>query len=73
MTHTGCLPATIDDEIGTIGPARRIAAKARRYFILAFDGGLATAFSRGFVWSGFLSQRHPPVQREQAPRKSVHA
>jgi hypothetical protein len=29
------------------------------YFILALDGGPATAFALGFVWPDFRSQRHP--------------
>jgi hypothetical protein len=46
---TGCLLATSDNEIGKIGPARRVAEKIGSYFILALDGGPATAFGLGFV------------------------
>jgi hypothetical protein len=49
-THTGCLLATIDEEMGKIGP----------YFILALGSGPATAFGLAFVWPDFRSQRHPP-------------
>jgi hypothetical protein len=38
----------------------RVAEKIRPYFILALDGGPATAFGLGFVWPDFRSQRHPP-------------
>ena len=41
-------------------PGARVAAKIRPYFILALDGGPATAFGLGFVWSDFRSQRRPP-------------
>jgi hypothetical protein len=47
VTHTGCLLATSGNEIGKIGPARRVAAKILPYFILALDGGPATAFALG--------------------------
>jgi len=56
--HTGCLRATIDDEMRKIGPARRVAAKIRPYFVLALDGGPTTAFGLGLVWPDFRSQRH---------------
>ncbi len=55
MTHTGCLLATIDAEIGKIGPARRVTSKIGPYFILALDGGPATAFGLGFVYPDFRS------------------
>ena len=41
-------------------PSLRVAAKIGPYFILALDGGPATAFGLGFVWPDFRSQRHPP-------------
>ena len=34
---------------GKLAPARRVAAQIRPYFILALDGGPATAFGPGFV------------------------
>jgi hypothetical protein len=40
-----------------IGPSLRVAGKIRPYFILAIDGGPATAFGLGFVWPDFSSQR----------------
>ena len=60
MTHTGCLLATIDDEMGKIGPGPKGCGENRPHFILALDGGPATAFRLGFVWPNFRSQRHPP-------------
>jgi hypothetical protein len=39
----------MDEELGKIGPSLRAAAKIRPYFILALDGGPATAFGLGFV------------------------
>ena len=50
MTHTGCLLATSDNEIGKIGPGPEgVAVKIRPYFILALGGGPATAVGLGFV------------------------
>jgi hypothetical protein len=43
----------MDEELGKIGPVPRAAAKIRPYFILALDGGPATAFGLGFVWPDF--------------------
>jgi hypothetical protein len=45
---------------GKPAPSLRVAEKIRPYFILALDGGPATAFGFGFVWPDFRSQRHPP-------------
>ena len=60
MTDTGCILATMDEELGKFGPSLRAAAKIRPYFILALDGGPATIFGLGFVWPNFRGQRHPP-------------
>jgi hypothetical protein len=63
VTHTGCLLATSDGEMGKIGPVPststqhtefacpgpEVGANIRPYFILALDGGPATAFGLGFV------------------------
>jgi hypothetical protein len=87
VTHTGCLLATSDKEMGKIGPSPLTSTPARKdrapgpwvagqigpYFILALDGGPATAFGLGFVstpatktcrrgprfWPDFPSQRRP--------------
>ena len=54
MTHTGCLLATSDNEIGKIGPGPEgVAVKIRPYFILALGGGPATAVGLGSVWPDF--------------------
>jgi hypothetical protein len=45
---------------GKPAPSLRVAENIRPYFILALDGGPATAFGLGFVWPNFRSQRHPP-------------
>ncbi len=70
MTHTGCLLATSDNEIGKIGPvppastpARKVrvpgapgvAAKIRPYFVLALDLGAAKAFGLGLVSTPVLA------------------
>ena len=44
-----------------MAPARRVAAKILPYFILALDGGPATACGLGFVCQDFHSQRCTPV------------
>ncbi|MGA7858434.1 MAG: hypothetical protein WCA11_10935, partial [Terracidiphilus sp.] len=72
-TRTACLLARSNTEIGKMATALRVAAKIRPYFILALDGGPATAFGLRFistprtktcpwgpgVWPDFRSQRHP--------------
>ena len=60
MTHTGCLLATSNNEIGKIGPGPEGCGEIGPYFILALDGGPATAIGLGFVWTDFPSQRHLP-------------
>ncbi|MGD0738272.1 MAG: hypothetical protein ABR957_01665 [Terracidiphilus sp.] len=44
-----------------MAPSLRVAAQIGPYFILALDGGPATAFGLGFVWPDFRPQRCPPV------------
>jgi hypothetical protein len=39
--------------MGKIGLSLRVAAKIRPHFILALNGGPATAFGLGFVLTGF--------------------
>jgi hypothetical protein len=51
VTDTGCIRATMDEELGKIGLSLRAAAKIRPYFILALDGGPATAFGLGFIYT----------------------
>ena len=46
-----------------LAPSLRVAAKIRPYFILALDGGPATAFGFGFVWPDFRSQAGVPSAR----------
>jgi ADP-ribose pyrophosphatase YjhB (NUDIX family) len=42
-----------------LASALRVAAKIRPYFILALDGGPATAFGLGFVWPNFAGNATP--------------
>jgi hypothetical protein len=44
-----------------MAPSLWVAEKIGPYFILALDGGPATAFGLGFVWPNFLAQRCPLV------------
>jgi hypothetical protein len=47
-----------------MAPSHWVAAQIGPYFILALDGGPATAFGLGFVWPNFRSQRCPLVYVE---------
>jgi hypothetical protein len=53
------LRATIDDEMGKLAPALRVAAQIGPYFVVILDGGPATAIGFRLVWTELRPQRHP--------------
>jgi len=60
-THTGCLLATIDEEMRENGPSLRVAVKIPAILHCRPEGGPAHSLRPPLVWAGFSSQRCAPV------------